>query len=186
MRSRREALSAIVRLASADALAQQLRQLDALRTPGLVAGYWAVRGEMPLHALFAPRPAFDYCLPCLADDGTMRFARWTPGADLQPNRYGIPEPAVTPETMLPAEALDVVLVPMLAFDRRGHRLGHGGGYYDRTFAFLRECERPSRPLLVGVAYAFQEIERLPHAAWDVPLDYVATDAELIRCEAQGR
>jgi 5-formyltetrahydrofolate cyclo-ligase len=98
--------------------------------------------------------------------------------DIATNRLGIPEPADTDASLAP-DALDVVLVPLLGFDRRGHRLGFGGGYYDRSFAFLRDVERPAKPLLVGIGYALQEVERVPHEDWDVPLDYVATERELI-------
>ncbi len=181
MHSRRSALPARLRLAAADALATQLRRVEALNRGGRVAGYWAVRGEMPLHALLAPRPPFDYCLPCVTADQCLRFAPWRAGESLLQNRYGIPEPDVAPDAQLAADAIDIVLVPLLAFDRHGTRLGSGGGYYDRTFAFLRERERPTRPLLIGIGYGFQEVERLHAEPWDIPLDYVATDAELIEC-----
>ncbi|NMW25346.1 5-formyltetrahydrofolate cyclo-ligase, partial [Rhodanobacter denitrificans] len=69
----------------------------------------------------------------------------------------------------------------LGFDRRGRRLGHGGGYYDRSFAFLNEQVRPTEPLLVGIAYAFQELPEVDEEDWDVPLDFVATERELIDC-----
>jgi 5-formyltetrahydrofolate cyclo-ligase len=181
MRARREALSPPLRLAAADGLARQLRMLDAYATARRVAGYWAVRGELPLHALLAPAPRFDYCLPLLSEDMRLRFAPWRFGEPLHANRHGIPEPEVSPADTLAPDALDVVLVPLLAFDRHGHRLGSGAGYYDRSFAFLATQARPARPLLVGVGYGFQQVERLPAQPWDVPLDYVATDAELIRC-----
>jgi 5-formyltetrahydrofolate cyclo-ligase len=183
MRDRRNQLPPRARLRAAESMVLQLRKLDFFARPGRVAGYWAVRGELPLHALLAPRPAFDYCLPCLEPDSRLSFAAWLPGAALRENRYGIPEPDVEASARLAPDALDVVLVPLLAFDRRGARLGSGGGYYDRSFAFLRDAARPARPLLVGVAYAFQEIENLPVAEWDIALDYVATDAELIACAA---
>ena len=183
MRSRRKALPPSVRLAAADGLANQVRQLDVFQGAGRVAGYWAVRGELPLHALLAPRPPFDYCLPCVDAENRLRFAPWQSGEPVQQNRYGIPEPDPASARYLDPEALDAVLLPLLAFDRRGHRLGSGAGYYDRSFAFLRERDRPTRPLLIGVAYGFQEVERLPDAPWDVPLDYVATDAELIPCRS---
>jgi 5-formyltetrahydrofolate cyclo-ligase len=181
MRARRDELPPRSRLIAAEGLARHVHELAPLAQAQRVAGYWAVRGEIPLHALLAPRPEFDYCLPCVGDDATLRFAPWLPGAGLRQNRYGIPEPDVTPAEQLAPAALDVVLVPLLAFDRHGTRLGSGGGYYDRSFAFLRERARPARPLLVGVGYAFQEVERLAPAAWDVALDFVATDAELIAC-----
>jgi 5-formyltetrahydrofolate cyclo-ligase len=183
MRSRRNSLAPRARLSAAEGLAHQLRQLPAMQGATHVAGYWAVRGELPLHALLAPRPHFTYCLPCVVADTALRFGPWHSGLALKPNRYGIPEPDLAPEALLHPSIIDVVLLPLLGFDRRGTRLGSGAGYYDRSFAFLGEHARPSRPLLVGVGYAFQEVEHLPDATWDVPLDYVATEAELIECRS---
>jgi 5-formyltetrahydrofolate cyclo-ligase len=103
---------------------------------------------------------------------------------VQPNRYGIPEP-VAPGELLEPFQLDLVLVPLLGFDRRGHRLGHGGGYYDRSFAFLNEQVRPTEPLLVGIAYDFQELEIVNEEPWDVALDFIATNRELIDCHPES-
>ncbi len=115
----------------------------------------------------------------------LKFALWWPGMEIATNRLGIPEPVDTNASLAP-DALDVVLVPLLGFDRRGHRLGFGGGYYDRSFAFLRDLERPSKPLLVGIGYASQEVDHIEPEDWDVRLDYVATERELIDCvNAQG-
>ena len=74
-------------------------------------------------------------------------------------------------------------MPLLGFDRAGGRLGYGGGYYDTTFAALRERSDTASPVLVGIGYAAQELERIVPAAWDVRLDYVATERELIDCHA---
>lgn len=178
MRSRRAALTAPVRLAAAESLAATLRQLPQLQGPGLVAGYWAVRGELPLHALLAPAPAFTYCLPVLTTVRSLQFSPWKLGDEVIPNAFGIPEPGHSER--LESASMDVVLLPLLAFDRRGTRLGSGAGYYDRSFEFLRERVRPSKPLLIGVAYGFQEVEHLPDQPWDVRLDCIATEAELIR------
>ena len=71
--------------------------------------------------------------------------------------------------------LDLVLVPLVAFDDRGNRLGMGGGYYDQTFAFLSQRQHYRRPTLLGVAYEFQRLVALPVQAWDIPLDGVATE-----------
>ena len=84
-----------------------------------------------------------------------------------------------PADLLAPADLDVVLVPLLGFDRRGHRLGFGGGYYDRSFAFLNGRTDVGKPVLVGVAYSTQEIATLDEQPWDVRLDYVATERELI-------
>lgn len=183
MRLQRQALTVPIRLAAAEAVAQSLLPLDAMRRPGRVAGYWAVQGEVPLHALFAAPAPYDYCLPCVVDGARLGFAPWRPGEPVEPNRYGIPEPIVAPEHHWPPESLDVVLVPLLAFDRRGGRLGSGAGYYDRSFAFLAGLPRPARPLLVGIGYAMQEVEQLPLEPWDIALDFVATEAGLLDCHA---
>jgi 5-formyltetrahydrofolate cyclo-ligase len=179
LRAERRALPAVARLRAAEALANQLDRLPAMHDAARVAGYWAVDGELSLHALLAGPIATRYCLPLIQPGRVLRFAPWRAGDPVQPNRYGIPEPASGAQ--LDAEQLDVVLLPLVGFDRRGNRLGSGAGFYDRTLAFLRDAARPSRPLLVGVGYAAQEAATLDAALWDVPLDYVATDAELIRC-----
>lgn len=190
MRKRRGALSAPERLAAADAVAEVLGELPELLTDQYVAGYWAVGGEVSLHRVVPPllRREQTYLLPVLAPDGdpSLRFAPWRPGATVAPNRYGIPEPQCAPDALVEAAEIELVLLPLLAFDRRGHRLGTGAGYYDRSFAFLKEVERPALPLLVGVAYAFQEVESLSAEAWDVPLDFVATEHELIECTHKTR
>lgn len=183
LRAQRQQLGAAERMAAALALPGRLAGLAELARPGYVAGYWAMEGELSLHALLMARPAFIYCLPCLRDDRSLGFAPWRTGDPLQPNRYGIPEPVLEPGSQLQPEQLQVVLLPLLGFDRAGNRLGMGGGYYDRSFAFLNARPRPQGPLLVGIAHGFQEVPGLQAEAWDVPLDFVATEAELIDCRA---
>lgn len=178
MRARRLALPAPQRMAAAMAVAEQLRALPQLAS-GYVAGYWAVAGELPLHALLTPAPNFVYCLPCIHPGRRLRFAPWRSGDALVQNRYGIPEPDLAPSSQLSPRDLDVVLLPLLAFDRHGARLGTGGGFYDRSFDFLLDLPRPARPLLIGVGYEFQAQEQnLPSEPWDVPLDMAVTETRL--------
>ena len=174
------------RASAAAALAESLEKLPEFLVDARIAGYWAVRGEMPLHAAYASLRSRGqaYCLPLLAQAGTLQFAPWMPGAALTNNRFGIPEPDVPATSRLAPHVLDVVLVPLLGFDRRGNRLGGGGGWYDRSFAFLSESQRPSRPVLVGIGYHFQEVAALAAESWDVPMDFIATDRELISCTVQ--
>lgn len=181
LKQRRLALDARARIAAAERLAEQLAALPALSRRGYVGGYWAVAGEMSLHAVM-PRLADGvvYCLPRLTLDDRLRFAPWRPGDPLVPNRYGIPEPDLEPDSFLKPADLSVVLLPLVGFDRCGNRLGMGAGYYDRSFAFRRAGTPP--PLLVGIGYGFQEVPRLDACSWDVPLDLIATERELIVCE----
>jgi 5-formyltetrahydrofolate cyclo-ligase len=180
LRRRRRALPAPARIAAAEALPAHLRQQPAFTRPGFIAGYWACAGEMPLHAVqLALHAEQTWCLPVVQADGRLRFAPWRPGLPLVANRYGIPEPDLPAVDLLEPEQLSVVLLPLLGFTRRGQRLGAGGGYYDRSFAF--RGERPAPPALIGVGYGFQACESLPADPWDVRLDAVATEHELIVC-----
>ncbi|MHB1057376.1 MAG: 5-formyltetrahydrofolate cyclo-ligase [Rhodanobacter sp.] len=182
---RRRALAPAERIAAAQGLRRNLEQLPEYLTDTRVAGYWASHGELPLNLAIAPLAGRGqrFLLPVIGTDKRLRFAPWQAGDEVQPNRYGIPEP-VAPAELLEPFQLDLVLVPLLGFDRRGNRLGHGGGYYDRSFAFLNEQVRPTEPLLVGIAYDFQELEIVHKEAWDVALDFIATDRELIDCHLE--
>ena len=188
MSVRRNELGAKQRIAAAAGVLHSLETLPEFMTDANVAGYWAVRGELPLNLAVASLARRDqhYFLPVLGDSRQLRFAEYRTGGALAPNRFGIPEPEATGAALRDARGMDVILLPLLAFDRAGHRLGSGGGWYDRTLAFLRDAARPAVPLLVGVGYAFQEVKAIPAASWDVDLDYIATDEELIACGAAAR
>ncbi|MDE2272358.1 MAG: 5-formyltetrahydrofolate cyclo-ligase [Xanthomonadaceae bacterium] len=183
MQARRDGLDARQRIAAAAGVFKSLQQLPEFLTDSNVAGYWAMRGELPLNLAVASlrRNGQHYFLPVLGDGKHLRFAEYPEGAGLRSNRFGIPEPDTDARSRHGAGDMDVILLPLLAFDRRGHRLGTGGGWYDRSLAFLQDTRRPSRPLLVGVGYAFQEADTIPAQHWDIDLDYVATDSELIAC-----
>jgi 5-formyltetrahydrofolate cyclo-ligase len=118
-------------------------------------------------------------LPVLHGE-TLWFLPYHPETPLARNRFGIPEPAVSARRRCPARNLDVVLVPLVAFDAAGNRLGMGGGFYDRTFAYLRNRAVWKRPLLIGVAYEFQRLDALPSQAWDIPMHGIATEKRLYR------
>lgn len=94
------------------------------------------------------------------------------------NRFGIAEPSCHPDQRLKPFALDLVLLPLVAFDASGTRLGMGGGYYDRCFAYLNQRSRWRRPRLIGVAFEFQRAEEIPTRPWDVRLDGVITELGL--------
>ena len=93
------------------------------------------------------------------------------------NRYGIPEYLHPLARRVRTQQLDLLLIPLLGFDARGFRLGMGGGYYDASLSHLRSRRHWRRPRVVGVAYAVQEVARLPNDAWDIPLDAILTERE---------
>ncbi|TML16076.1 MAG: 5-formyltetrahydrofolate cyclo-ligase [Actinobacteria bacterium] len=118
-------------------------------------------------------------LPVTVPPRRMTFARWRRGDQLRTSSFGIDEPLPAARRVA-THRLDVVLVPLVAFDRRGIRLGYGAGYYDAAFAF-RLRSRRTRPLLVGLAHAFQEVPHIDARAWDVPLDLVVTEHSVVDC-----
>ena len=181
LRTHRRALVASERIAAAQRLATHLLALPFAPTSGYVAGYWAMDGEIALHAwqLKLPRDCV-YCLPVLHGE-RLHFAPWRPGDALVSNRFGIPEPDVAPSSLLDAQQMTLVVLPLVGFDARGHRLGMGGGWYDRSFAFRQQ--QPAPPWLVGAAFDMQRIDALDAAAWDVALDAVCTQSTPYDCRA---
>jgi 5-formyltetrahydrofolate cyclo-ligase len=177
MRSRRQDLTLAEQHAASDRLARNLSSLLVIRRARRIGVYLATDGELdPLPALLAsdnpPRTLYLPVLPKHAD-AVLHFAPWTPGESLIPNRYEIGEPALWRRRLTPLWSLDVLLMPLVAFDPAGNRLGMGGGFYDRALATL--ARQPKRPHLLGVAHAFQKVDSLPAAPWDQPLDMVITD-----------
>ncbi|MBI4356812.1 MAG: 5-formyltetrahydrofolate cyclo-ligase [Gammaproteobacteria bacterium] len=107
----------------------------------------------------------------------MHFVRYEPCDPLLPNSLGILEPKAHQKNIT-VDELDLILLPVVAFDKRGYRLGMGGGYYDRLLAQFKSLETSGRPRLIGLAYEFQHVITLPEEDWDIPLDAVATDHTL--------
>ena len=174
LRARRRAIPAGERIAAAQRLAAQLLSLPWLPETGHVAGYWAMDGEIALHAFqLALPPGLSYCLPVLASEDGLRFAPWRPGDPLVANRFGIPEPEVDPASLLDPGQMALVVAPLVAFDRQGRRLGMGGGWYDRSFAFRKR--QPPPPWLVGAAFAAQHMDELDAQPWDVRLDAICSE-----------
>ncbi|KIQ97815.1 5-formyltetrahydrofolate cyclo-ligase [Lysobacter sp. A03] len=175
MRHQRRELSPAQRVAAANALAANLLSLPFAPTSGYVAGYWAMDGEIALHAWQLNLPdECSYCLPVL-DGERLGFSPWRPGNALVNNRYGIPEPDVSSGSLLQPEDLSLVVLPLVAFDLQGARLGMGGGWYDRSFAFRKDRAAP--PWLVGAGFELQRQEAIETAPWDVPLDAVSCETQ---------
>jgi 5-formyltetrahydrofolate cyclo-ligase len=140
--------------------------------PGaIIAGVWPLPGEIDtrplLHALAAG--GWDICLPVTPKRGLpLTFRAWKPGDALIPGRFGTQHPTG------PEKIPDFILVPLLAFDAAGNRLGYGGGYYDRTLAALPHAFR------LGIAFAAQEAKNIPTGPDDIKLHAIATELAVIR------
>lgn len=117
-------------------------------------------------------------LPVLTDVKSLYFARYNRDDELQPNQHQIPEP-VNRQQMIHAEKLDLVMLPLVAFDHAGHRIGTGGGYYDRTFAFL--FNKPEKaPFMLGLGFKIQGCDNIQSDPWDIKLNGVLTEAEFLQ------
>jgi 5-formyltetrahydrofolate cyclo-ligase len=182
LRARRRALAPAARLHAARQVARHADRARLLRAGWRIALYAARPDELdtaPLIALARERGCRLY-LPVIdrrRASRAMRFGELR--GPLHANRLGIFEPAGA--VLIGARWLDAVFVPLLGFDARGVRLGAGGGYYDRAFAFRRLRHSWHAPRLVGLAYALQELARIEAADHDVLLDAVLTEEGMIRC-----
>lgn len=157
------------------ALAREFRTAVPVRPGAVVAGYIPIRDEIDIRPVLRRLRGMGHeiALPRIVRSGVpLRFAVWEAGAELVPGPFGTVHPPADALAVLP----DVVIVPLLAFDRGGYRLGYGGGYYDRTLAELR---RHRAVTAVGVAFAEQEVAAIPRDRHDQRLDWVVTDREAI-------
>jgi 5-formyltetrahydrofolate cyclo-ligase len=174
LRQRRRDLPRPYRIAAAERLASVLARRPEFVSADNLAVYLAADGEIDAQRVIERAWATGkrVYLPVLQAGNRLRFVEYRRSARLRRNRFGIPEPVV--KRLRAAKSLDLVLMPLVGFDAAGGRLGMGGGFYDRTFAFLREAGK-RRPALVGLAFDFQQVESLPVEPWDVPMAGVATD-----------
>lgn len=181
VRRRRRALSRDDRKRAAARITTVLGGLSVFMAARRVAVFAANDGEIDLGPTVRYYPGKRYYLPVVPPPGRRRmgFARMAPQTPFRKNRYGILEPDVPPGFLATARQLDLVLAPLVAFDRRGRRLGMGGGYYDATFAFLASRSCWHEPKLVGVAYSFQEVPHINGDPWDIPLWAVVTERGVV-------
>lgn len=175
-RANRAALSAEIQARNAAALQQQIEAIPAYQSADHIAAYIAIRGEISLTSLIENGASTGkrFYLPVLAGDA-MFFAPWSPEVPLAKKGFGLLEPDVDPASCIEPRELDLVLAPLVVFDRQCNRIGQGGGYYDRTFAHKKLSEGLVSPVLMGVAHDSQREDKLCPQSWDVSLDVVVTD-----------
>lgn len=105
------------------------------------------------------------------------FGSYKSGDNLSNNKFDIPEPTTQREELITADVLDLVIVPLVAFDSDCNRLGMGGGYYDRALAFKKTSSKTSSPLLIGLAYELQKVNILEMNSWDIPMDGIISESK---------
>ncbi len=110
----------------------------------------------------------------------LKFATYDSGTTFLRNQHDIPEPAGKKSHQAKPQEIDVVLAPLVAFDTTGNRIGMGGGYYDRSFRFMRSRTTWHRPALIGLAYDFQKVPQIKAHSWDIPLQFVVTEKNIYR------
>lgn len=180
IRAKRRALSPEQQKSAAVALLRQVRQRHDFIRARHIALYLPNDGEID------PRPIIKLCwqlgktvyLPILHPilHNRLWFTPYDPGTRMVKNVYGIEEPKLIPSSRRAAWSLDLVFLPLVAFDAQGNRMGMGGGYYDRTFSFKNGKGAQRGPDLIGLAHEIQRVEELPVEGWDIPLTSIISDS----------
>lgn len=181
IREKRRALNPSQQRMASEQLAKLLCRQDFFQRAKRIGIYLANDGEIdPSAIVTAAFRAKKACFLPLIDPlkaNSLHFAEYQLGDTLHKNRFGILEPQFRSTAITPPWSLDLILLPLVAFDRAGNRLGMGGGFYDRTLA-----PRPGKPnnvKLIGLAHQCQEVSGLSPQSWDIPLHKIATDQEII-------
>lgn len=162
-------------------ISELVAELDEYRQAKNIAGYVAINGECD------PKPLLDRArqegkTTCLAKiverNKPLMFGPFDNQTKLVQSGFGLFEPDIEADLLLAGSELDLVILPMVGFDDNCNRLGMGGGYYDRTFEFLK-TQRVG-PTMIGIAYEQQKLDSIETNDWDVPLDIVVTEVEVYR------
>ncbi|WLH68296.1 5-formyltetrahydrofolate cyclo-ligase [Pseudomonas sp. FP2309] len=181
LRKARRALTPSEQRQAAHGLYRQLAQHPLFRRAKHISLYLPTDGEIDPRLLLraAQRRGKATYLPVLSawPRTKMVFQRVRPGEKLSPNRFRILEPRVNAARQRQVWALDLVLLPLVGFDDEGGRLGMGGGFYDRSLAYMARRQNWRKPTLLGLAHECQKVDRLAQASWDVPLAGTVTDRQ---------
>lgn len=186
MAEQRDALAPALRAELAERAAEVFLEMPEVRLARTVAGFVSTRSEIDTQPLIdvMRRRGVDVVLPRVSTGllpPRLRFHRAEQRADLVFGIFGLLEPRQdAPEVA--AHQIDLFMVPGLAFDSRGTRVGYGGGYYDELAAYVRAHPDATNARFVGFAFDFQLLDTCPTGEWDVPLDFVVTDERVVRCQ----
>lgn len=179
VRAERRSLAPKLRMRHSQSLARHLLRNPLLWSTRRMACFWPNDGEVDLRVMFKrlEQRGIQLLLPVI-DGPRLWFAPFSTGSPMRSNRFGIAEPAMRRTGTCPLLAIDVVLMPLVAFDHHGNRVGMGGGYYDRTLASFHGRTHLHGPQLLGAAFEFQRRRDLPVQPWDIPMHGVITEQGL--------
>ncbi len=179
LRSRRNKLSVNQQIQAATRIAELVSELEVFQQAKTVAAYRANDGEISPHKILELAELENkLCFLPRVEQSEMQFFRYQEGDTLVKNRFGIDEPEAESEK-INARSLDLVLLPLVGYDASGRRLGMGGGYYDRCYAFKRDATTHTKPVLLGLAHRCQEVDELPVEYWDIPLNMIVDDQKVL-------
>jgi len=161
-----------------DAIFRNLLDSNILEDKSRIAIYCSVNNEVATmqiikHLWTKDKELF---LPIIKSNQLV-FGSYKSGDNLSNNKFDIPEPTTQREELITADVLDLVIVPLVAFDSDCNRLGMGGGYYDRALAFKKTSSKTSSPLLIGLAYELQKVNILEMNSWDIPMDGIISESK---------
>ncbi len=183
VRAKRNALTLLQQQTAAQALTQQLIKSKTVQQAERIALYLANDAELSL------QPFIQWCwqqnkqvyLPVLHPfcSGYLLFLQYQPNSKMTVNKYNIAEPKLNVNIVCPATQLDIIFTPLVAFDHKGERLGMGGGFYDRTLAYVakHQLSAENSTKIMGLAHDCQQVESVPTESWDIPLPEIYTPTQ---------
>jgi len=188
IRKQRHQLSDTQKTQAAKAITQRLIQLSQYIENQQIAAYISHNGEINTNLIIqhALSNGKNVHLPALHTNkqNELLFYPYQANDQLVDNQFGIPEPNSTKLSAIAITDLDLILMPLVAFDKRGHRLGRGAGYYDKTLEPIKNKPIKQRPCLIGLGYDFQKLDHIQHEDWDVPMDIVITENSTFYCNKE--
>lgn len=180
-RRERRQLSPGLQLENSRAMSRNFIKTSRYRSCRSIACYLANDGEIDPAPIIecAWRLGKEIYLPILSPlKNSLYFAHYCPDTKLKLNRFNIPEPVCQPSQWKSASQLDLLLLPLVAFDEKCNRIGMGGGFYDRTLAYLNHRQFWRKPGLVGLAHEIQKADQLDAQSWDIPLEHIITEKQI--------
>lgn len=175
--SKRKEVSLVQQAHCSEVLGKVVSALSIFTKSQHIAAYWPHQGEIsPLPLLKLAFSLQKKCYLPIVQNDLLSFIEYQENDPLIKGAYGVLEPLHSKQAFA-AENLDLVLLPLLAFDEKGRRLGYGKGFYDKTFAFLKDHSK-LKPYLLGLAYHWQQVQSLPFDPWDIALNGIATENEV--------